>query len=73
MKKIFASVTLAAFMLVGATAFAYTQDPPPAADAAKKKSAPKKKKNLTAKTDTAPAKDAAAKPTPAPKAAPKKK
>jgi hypothetical protein len=71
MKKIFASVTLAAFMLVGATAFAYTQDPPPAADAAKKKSSPKKKKTTTDKTE--PAKDAVAKPTPAPKAAPKKK
>jgi hypothetical protein len=66
MKKIFASVTLAAFMLVGATAFAYTQDPPPAADAAKKK-APKKKKT-TDKTEAD-----AAKPTPTPKAAPKKK
>jgi hypothetical protein len=67
MKKIFASVTLAAFMLVGSTAFAYTQDPPPA-DMTKKKAAPKKKKTTTAKAEPT-----EAKPTPTPKAAPKKK
>jgi hypothetical protein len=66
MKKIFASVTLAAFMLVGSTAFAYTQDPPPA-DMTKKKAAPKKKKTTTDKADPA-----AAKPTPTPKASKKK-
>jgi hypothetical protein len=66
MKKIFASVTLAAFMLAGTTAFAYTQDPPPATDTAKKKPAPKAKK------EKAPKEPAAAKPTPTPKATKKK-
>jgi hypothetical protein len=56
MKKIFASVTLAAFMLVGSTAFAYTQDPPAEKKAAPakpaKKKAAKKKKAAPAKTET---------------------
>jgi hypothetical protein len=67
MKKIFASVTLAAFMLVGATAFAYAQDPPAketAKTAPKKKAAPKKKKTTPATTEATPT---AATPKPAPK------
>jgi hypothetical protein len=57
MKKIFASVTLAAFMLVGSTAFAYTQDPPaekkaPAKAPAKKKAAKKKKEPAAKKEAT---------------------
>jgi hypothetical protein len=72
MKKIFASVTLAAFLLVGTTAFAYTQDPPAAGDTAKKKAAPKKKKEKAATDKMDKAEPAAAKPTPAPKATKKK-
>jgi hypothetical protein len=74
MKKIFASVTLAAFMLVGGTAFAYTQDPPAkesAKMAPKKKSTKKKKKKVApATTDATPA---AMTPKPTPKPAMKKK
>lgn len=65
MKKIFASVTLAAFMLVGATAFA--QDPPAkdtAKTAPKKKAAPKKKKATPAATTDATPAAATPKPTP---------
>jgi hypothetical protein len=60
-------VTLAAFMLVGVTAFAYTQDPPAketAKTAPKKKAAPKKKKAETTSTDATPT---AATPKPTPK------
>ena len=49
MKKIFASLTLAAFMLGATTAFAYTPNPSPTAVAKKKH---KKKKKGTAKTAT---------------------
>jgi hypothetical protein len=67
MKKIFASLTLAAFMLVGATAFTYAQDPPakePAKMAPKKKAAPKKKKAAPAATTDATPAAATPKPTP---------
>ena len=42
MKKIFASLTLAALMLSGATAFAYTQTPPPSPTMTTKKKGKKK-------------------------------
>ncbi|MBO0726140.1 MAG: hypothetical protein J2P52_11115 [Blastocatellia bacterium] len=48
MKKIFASLTLAAFMLGATTAFAYTPNPSPTAVAKKKH----KKKKKAAKAAT---------------------
>jgi hypothetical protein len=45
MKKIFASLTLAALMLSGATAFAYTQTPPPSPTMTAKKKGKKKHKH----------------------------
>jgi hypothetical protein len=56
MKKIFACLTLAAFMLGGATAFAYAQDPaakPPAKTATSHKRKTKKKRHHASTTHAA--------------------